>query len=256
MLKKDEELTKLLSNVNKNCIVFMHNPNNGDYDYTGIINICTKKGLSLFNCANKDLLLGMIENLKPMYIVLGENEDFDKEYVENLCSTYPNSYIFLLGKEKFSSEKDNCIFVDNMLSLCEKIRNHNKFVQSHMLDFENNSKLFYNYILLELDKLSFRAKLIGEKYLADLIYEFYFNSKVVKNKCGNAYLIISKRYDTNPIAIERLIRFAITKAFDHCQDKQKFYDISKKNRLPSTKELAGYVTNKLVYILGSDSVDY
>ena len=255
MLKR-EELSKMLNDVNKNCIVFLHNPQNGDCDFGEIIHICTKLGLCFFNCANKDLLPSMLENLKPMYIVLGASENLDKEYVETLCDNYPNSFVFLFENENFASEKNNCMNVDGMLSLCEKIRNHHKYIQSHMIDFENNSKLFYNYILLELDKLSFRAKLIGEKYLADLIYEFYFNSKIVKNKCGNAYEILSKRYDTNPIARERLIRFAITKAFAHSQDKQLFYDISKKDRLPSIKELAGYITNKLVYILGSNSADY
>ena len=101
-----------------------------------------------------------------------------------------------------------------------------------------------------MDKLSFRPKLIGVKYLTDLVYELYLNSDSTQNKCCKAYDMISSKYNISIPSIEKAIRFSILTAFARCENKQLFLTISKNNKTPTIKELANYLIDKLVYISG------
>lgn len=235
--------------LNRKAVVFYHS--SVDDKYTYITDICTKLGLSFFDCIKLDMVSYIMNSISPLYLIFDAKENFDKSFVEDFGKVYPHSYVLVINCKEIDFESKNCLVIENSETLFSKLNNHYKFFLNHMIDFESNSKLFYNYILLELDKLCFRSKLIGSKYLTDLIYELYLNSNVSKNKCCVAYEIIAKKYNINTSSIERAIRFAISKAYENCPNKQLFLDISKTDKLPSIKELANYIINKLIYILGN-----
>ena len=235
--------------INRKAVIFYHREVDDDYMY--ITDICTKLGLNFFDCNKLDMISYIMNSINPLYLIIDAKENFNHAFVEDFCKVYPNSYVLIINCIEINFESKNCLVIENIETLFSKLNNHYKFFLNHMMDFEGNSKLFYNYIILELDKLCFRSKLIGSKYLTDLIYELYLNSNVARNKCCVAYEIISKKYNINTASIERAIRFAISKAYENCPNKQLFLDISKTSKLPSIKEIANYIINKLIYILGS-----
>lgn len=235
--------------VNRNSVIYYHDKNNNGY--LRLMDICTKIGLSLFDCQKLDMLTYIMKNINPLYIIVDEKQNINRNILVDFCNTYPNSYVFLVNCDVIDLENENCFKLDSMESLFPKLNNHHKFYMNHMVDTENNNKLFYNYIILELDKLSFRPKLIGVRYLIDLVYELYKNPNTTKNRCCNVYSMISSKYNISISSIEKAIRFSIHTAYTRCQNKQLFLTISKNNKTPTIKELASYIIDKLVYIVGS-----
>ena len=239
--------------VNRSSVIYYHEESNDSYLY--LVDICTKIGLNLFDCQKLDMLSYIMKNINPLYVIVDNKNNIDVNILTDFCKVYPNSFIFVINGDLTELDIKNCFILDNINSLFSKLNNHHKFYINHMIDFENNNKLFYNYILLELDKLSFRPKLIGAKYLTELVYELYLNSDTTKNKCCNVYNIISSKYNISKPSIERAIRFSISKAYDRCQNKQLFLNISKTNKTPTIKEIANYIIDKLIYILGCGKFD-
>ena len=236
---------------NRNSVIYYHD--NDDNDYLKLMDICTKIGLSLFDCQKLDILTYIMKNINPLYIIVNRKQNINTGLLVDFCNIYPNSYVFLINCETDELAMSNCFKLNDMETLYSKLYTHHKYYINHMVDTKEEKKLFYNHLILELDKLSFRPKLIGVKYLTDLVYELYLNSDSTQNKCCKAYNMISSKYNISIPSIEKAIRFSILTAYARCQNKQLFLTISKNNKTPTIKELANYLIDKLVYIADEKS---
>ncbi len=56
--------------VNRNSVIYYHDKNNNGY--LRLMDICTKIGLSLFDCQKLDMLTYIMKNNKPVYIGVDE----------------------------------------------------------------------------------------------------------------------------------------------------------------------------------------
>lgn len=117
--------------------------------------------------------------------------------------------------------------------------------QPYLINLKKNEALCYELATKELNSLSFSPKLLGFKYLLDLISNLYINSSLSHGKCNLLYPIISIKYETEPCSIERSIRFCIENAFAKCHHKELFYAISQSDKIPTIKEFVNFLLDKI-----------
>lgn len=229
---------------NTNSIVYFHTQNTNHYD--SMCNICTNIGLNLFDCQKIDDLSYIINNFTPMYLVVDIDNSFDKHIVQELISHNIKPIMFIIDNFDIEIRNNNIFKVNNFDSLYNLIYNHHKFYCSHMLLPKIDLAQCYYILTQELDNLFFRQKLIGYKYFTELIYELYTSAPTSNYKCNEFYNEISKKYNTNSSCIERAIRYSIFNAYQNSTSKKSFLNISKTSKIPTIKEMANYILDKVM----------
>ena len=208
-------------------------------NYKKLGDFCTKTDMYFFECESIDQLMYILEGARSCFIVIDKDADINNEQLEEISRVKKVYYM----NEDYKALSKNIIVTGNVDKTIEKIKKDNIETQK---EIEQDKMLCYEVINYELDKLSFRAKLIGAKYLADLVYE-QFRSRIRTSKCVAIFPLLAQKYDTNTSSVERAIRFSILRAFENCEDKQLFYDISKTKKPPTVKEMATYLLNRVNY---------
>lgn len=219
-------------------------------DYNQILDICTKFELSLFKCSKLDELYYIMNKVNPIYIVFDTSKTLNQELFIDFSKNYPNSYIFIISND-CKLEAPNIFVVKDFEHLYNSISSFNKIKANEYIPYEEEKK-YYNFVMNELDKLSFRSKLLGAKYMTELICNFYTNSSISNFKCKNIYEKIASKHNTKTSSVERAIRFSILKAYMNCKNKQLYFDISKTTKIPSIKEIANYILDKMTFNLSSE----
>ena len=229
---------------NMNSIVYFHSLTNENYNY--MYNICTNIGVNLFDCQKIDHLDFIISNFKPMYLVIDIDNNFDKHIIIEILSKAKQPITFITDNFDVDIKSNNIFMFDSFETLHKLLYNHHKFYSSHMQIQKFDTKKCYSILIEELDKLSFRPKLIGYKYITELIFELYSTTPKSNYKCNNIYSDISKKYNTNSSCIERAIRYSILNAYQNSCIKQEFLKISTTLKVPSIKEIANYILDKII----------
>ncbi len=236
--------------MNQHSIVFYHSDNAFCKD---IYNICTNTKMHLFECQKIDVLAYIMEKIKPMYVVFDTSVNFNTNIFNDFERNNKSCYIYLIGKKYLNFCNEHVFVVDNYKMLENAIGNHFRCFSNQFFNFDITESKCYAIIHNALNTLCFKSKYIGFKYIGDLIYELYTNSSISNGKCNDTYNKLAKRYNTNSCNIEKSIRFCIQRAFENCQEKALFFNISKTSRIPSIKELANFILDKLYLSCISDT---
>ena len=208
-------------------------------NYTKISDFCKKTNMFFFECTSLDELMYILLGAESNFVIVDKDANVTHKQLEELADKKKFYYL----DTTYSGLKKNIMVVEDMEKTIDKIRNDN--IQT---EEEISEKKMYCYQVVneELDKLYFRGKHIVTKYLADMVYE-HFKSKVQNRKCAQTLVALAERFETTATGIERAIRFAIKRAFESCEDKQVFYNISKAHRAPTMKEMISYLLGKVIY---------
>ena len=228
--------------MNQNSVVFYHTEN---YNCKEIFDICTKLNLHIFECDKLDILAYIMDKISPLYVVFDSNINLNPNIIKDFAFHNKNSFIYLIGQRFLNLGNEHTFIVDNYKNLEIVLSNHYRCFSNHNIFNEQTQILCYKIVHNELNNLSFRPKLIGAKYMADLIYELYANSSISHGKCNSTYDKLALKYNTTSCSIEKSIRFCILRAYESCQNKNLFYDISKTKKAPSIKEVANYILDKI-----------
>ena len=228
--------------MNQNSVVFYHNKS---YDFKEVYDICTKLKLHIFECDKLDILAYIMDKISPLYVIFDKNVDLSQNIFKDFVFHNKKNLIYFIG-EKFMEYSCNHVFIANTYNELESvISNHYRCFSKSLCTEDKNQSLCYSIMHSELDNLSFRPKLIGVKYITDLIYELYTNSSISHGKCNDTYNKLAIKYNTTSCSIEKSIRFCILRAYETCQNKSLFYNISKTEKAPSIKEVANYILDKI-----------
>ena len=224
--------------MNRNFTALFHM--NNEKNYMKVCEICNKYELQLLTCMKYDALVFITNSIKPMYIII-DDDKMREDLINDFVGINNFSYIYIVGEKEYNITKDNVIHLNNYNELAELFENQ----------FKNNNYFSVDEIVLrqllskELDKLYFRTKLIGVKYLTELIINMIYLTPLSKLNCELFYDKLAEIYNTTNSSIERSIRFCISNAFMYCPKKELFYEISKTNKKPSIKEIAVYILDKI-----------
>ena len=223
--------------MNKNSTVLFHL--NNEINYVKVCEICNKYELQLLTCTKYDALVFITNSINPMYIII-DDTNMNEDLIYDFIAINKYSYIYIVGKNNYKITKNNVIHLNDYNELDDLLNNQ----------FKNNyisvDEIVLHKLLSEqLDKLFFRAKLIGVKYLTDLIINMFYLTPLSKLNCEVFYDKLAEKYKTTNSSIERSIRFCINNAFLVCPNKDLFYEISKTNKKPSIKEIAVYILDKI-----------
>ena len=232
--------------MNKNSIVYFYNNKSTNYDE--IYNICTKLGLFMFECQKIDMLSYIMNNINPQYVIFDKG-CISKNLIYDFAINNTKSIIYTL--EDVSVPLKNVFYITNCSKLEKIICNHHKCQSNYDNDDIKDEKLYYNLIHKELDLLCFKSKYIGAKYLSELIFELLKDNSISNGKCSNKYPKLAIKYNTNTNSIERAMRFSISKAYILNNNKEMFFDISKADKIPTVKEVANYILDKIIMQLNS-----
>lgn len=208
-------------------------------NFNKLKDFCTKMHMYFFDCTTLDELMYILLGSESSFIVVDKDVNATYQQLEDLADVKKFYYL----DTTYNGLKKNIIMFDSMDKAINRIRRDNL-----LSDEELEGKKMYCYVIVndELDSLFFRPKHIGTKYLTDIVYEHY-RTKVKNKKCVETYPIIATKYNTEPASVERAIRFAIKRAFESCEDKQLFYNISKCRKAPTVKEMIAYLLNKVIF---------
>lgn len=231
--------------LNKNSIVYFYDKKSNNCDK--LYDFCTKVNFYVFECQKIEILSYIMENVKPMFVIFDCNE-FTSSLIEDFSTSHPKCFIYVISSAVFSGNK-NIFTVEDLDRLIMVLSNHIKCYSNLNVLSYKDERLYYQLVHDELDKLSFRSKLLGAKYLTELIFELIVNSSISNGKCSNMYPKLALKYNTNINNIERAMRFSIYNAYSYCENKQLFFDISKTNKIPTVKEVANYILDKVLYEL-------
>ncbi len=235
--------------MNQNSVVYYHKEK---CNCKEIFDICTKLKLHIFECDKLDILAYIMEKISPMYVIFDGNVNLNQNILEDFATHNKNAFIYLLNKNFLSLGNNHTFIVENFKNLEIVLSNHYRCFSNHNIIDEQNQTLCYKIVHNELDNLSFRSKLIGSKYMADLIYELYANSSISHGKCNSTYDKLALKYNTSSYSIEKSIRFCILRAYQSCQNKNLFYNISKTKKAPSIKEVANFILDKIYLNLNNN----
>lgn len=230
-------------------IVYFHDDFSSDYNQ--VYDICTNVDANLFDCKSLDHLYYIINNFKPMYIILDAQNSINNALIDEIININSKCITFIITSKDIDVINSNIYIVNDFKILNKLILNHYKFYSRHMVLPKVDSKTCYSFLLNELNNLAFRPKLIGYKYIVELIYELYSCSPASNYKCNDLYNLISHKYNTNSACIERAIRFSILNAYKNCENKKIFLDISKTYKVPTIKEITNYILDKMILALTS-----
>ena len=214
-------------------------------NYYSILDFCTKYNLSFLECNTIDIMAYLARNIKPKFIIIN-SERMTKELINDFSYSNKQCIIYILNSNSIESINSNVYYLDDYKKLETLLLNHIKYYSNISQLSPNDEKICQELIHNELNRLSFRSKLIGVKYLSDIIQEIVTSESVYNGRCSNLYPKIALKYNTNLGSIERAIRFSIQKAYLSSQNKNLFYEISKCNKAPTVKELTNYMLDKIV----------
>ncbi len=220
-----------------NSVVYFYKEKNENF--YKLNDFCTKTNMYFFCCTTIDELMYILLNCDSSFIVVDKDANATHQQLEELSDVKKIYYL----DNTYCGLKKNIIIVEDIDKTINKIRRDNLQTDDEI----ENSKMFcYVLVNKELDKLFFKNKHIGTKYLTDIVYEHY-KSKIKNKKCVETFPIIANRYNSTSISVERAIRFAIKRAFESCENKQDFFNISKCKKSPTVKEMISYLLNKVIY---------
>lgn len=230
--------------MNNNSVAFFHISDTTNYNH--VCDICTKVNLHLFECQKLDILSYIMEKVCPKYVIIDAGDKLSKNICINIANKHKDCFVYIIGNEYLDISNNNIYIVENCKQLELIILNHHRCF-SNLIDISSeNEKQCYSCIIKELDKLYFRPKLIGAKYMTELIHELFTNSSISNIKCNALYQKIAYKYNAKVNSIERAIRFSINKAYQNCREKELFHNISKTDKIPTIKEIANYILDKII----------
>lgn len=228
------------------CLLFLYN---NFEDCNKLFNICTKLNLNVIFCNQIENINNIISSIKPLFVITDQT---NKIVLENIINSLPiETYVFSLSKNLISSN-DRFMYVNDLDILEKLIENRCINHENNLLQIKKHENNCYEQIIKELNILSFRSKLVGSKYLTELIYNFFISSNCSKLQCNTVFNEIATKYNIHPSCIERNIRFSILDAYSTSKNKQLFFDISKKMTIPSIKEIANYILDKLKFTVNNN----
>ncbi len=223
--------------MKNNSVIYFYNKK--DNDYSRLNDFCTKNNIHFFCCTTIDELMYLLLGNEMSFIVVSKDANVTHRQLEEIANVKKLYYF----DTTYNGLKKNIILVDDMEKTITKIINDNLQTKDEIEEKKLNCYLLVND---ELERLCFRHKHLGTKYLEDMVYEQYV-SKVKNKKCIETYPILAEKYDTTVTGVERSVRFAIRSAFNIAEDKQMFYSISKRQKSPTVKEMVTYLLNKVFF---------
>ncbi len=238
--------------MNNNSVVFFHMSDTNNYN--NVYDICTKVNLHLFDCQKLDILAYIMEKVCPRYIIIDTNGKISKNICLNIANKHKDCFVYIIDTDYLDISKNNIYIVENCKQLELIIANHYRCFSNIIELSSENERQCYSCIINELDKLYFRPKLIGAKYMTELIYELFTNSSISNIKCNAMYKKIGYKYNAKVNSIERAIRFSINKAYQNCKEKSLFHNISKTEKIPTIKEIANYILDKIILEINKTSI--
>ena len=237
--------------MNTHSVVYFYDKKN-DY-YNSISNFCTKINACFLECDNIKLMAYLIKNIKPMFVIF-DSKEITNELIEDFSQTNKKCIIYVLNKENTIDTNPNIYYLNNLQRLETLLYNDIRYYSNINQLSSKNEKICQELVYNELDKLSFRSKLIGVKYLSEIIQEILTSECVYNGRCSNLYPKIALKYNTNIGSIERAIRFSIQRAFENSINKNLFYEISKQSKAPTVKEITNYILDKVVLKLNKNQI--
>ena len=208
-------------------------------NFSRLSEFCTKNDMFFFSCTTLDELMYLLLSTKATFIVVDCDAKATHKDLEELADIKKFYYL----DTSYSGLKKNITVLSDMDSVISKIRLNNIQTDKEM---EDEKRFCYKVVNSELNKLYFRNKLAGTLYIVDMVYEGY-KTKIKNLRIGVLLSKVAEYYDSTSTKVERSIRFAIQSAYDSCEDKQLFFNISKSKKAPSVKELVAYLLDKVVY---------
>lgn len=237
--------------MNTHSVVYFYDKKN-DY-YNSISDFCTKINACFLECDNIKLMAYLIKNIKPMFVIF-DSKEITNELIEDFSQTNKKCIIYVLNKENTINTNPNIYYLNNLQRLETLLYNDIRYYSNINQLSSKNEKICQELVYNELDKLSFRSKLIGVKYLSEIIQEILTSKCVYNGRCSNLYPKIALKYNTNIGSIERAIRFSIQRAFENSINKNLFYEISKQSKAPTVKEITNYILDKVVLKLNKNQI--
>ena len=229
--------------MNINSLVYLYDQK--DEYFEKLKDFCTKVDICFLESTSMEILLYLAKNIKPKYIVLN-SKLMPSSLIYDFCQNNKECIVYTMGQIDFSGQTQNLYLVETFNDLQTLLESHIYYYNTTHLTDQKNEKIYYELVHNELDKLSFRQKLVGAKYLSELIYEILISQMVFNGKCSDMYPKIALKYNTSPASIERAMRFSIQQAYKLSSNKNLFYEISKCNKAPTVKELANYILDKVI----------
>ena len=223
-------------------------------NFYSISNFCTKINVCFLECNTIELMAYLVKNIKPMFVIFDSN-NITETLIEDFYNTNKKCIIYVLNKdESLTNNNPNIYYIDNIKKLETLLSNHIHYYSNIGTISNKEESLCKELIHNELDKLSFRSKLIGVKYLSEILQEILMSESIYNGRCSNMYPKIALKYNTNIGSIERSIRFCIQQTYITSQNKNLFHEISKQNKAPTVKELANYILDKVVLKLSKNQI--
>lgn len=228
---------KGIEKMNNHCILYYYDKKESIFEK--LQDFCKKQNLLFLECSNINIFTYLIKNISPMFVIIN-NKTLPKDFIIDFAKSNARSYIYTT---QFNFIEDKNIFTFNNCSILENhIINQIKYsISTNNLTANQINERIYK----ELNTLGFSSKLIGLKYIRDIILYLATNPFCQNGRFSKIYSYIALQYNTNPINIERDVRFSISQAYTNSKQKQLFFDISKKDRRPTIKEIACHLTDKI-----------
>ena len=229
--------------MNLDSIIYLYDEKNEYFDK--LQDFCTKVNICFFECQSMELMLYLVKNIKPKFIVVS-SKLMTHPILCDFCQTYSDCIVYVLNDEIMPISTSNLYFLNTFNDLQILLESHIQYYANTNTQNQKYEKMYYELVHNELDKLSFRQKLIGAKYISELIYEILTSTAIYNGKCSDLYPKLAIKYNTTTGSIERAMRFAIQQSYKISQNKNLFYEISKCNKAPTVKELTNYILDKVV----------
>ena len=223
---------------NCNSVIFFHNNNSQIlYDVT---TISQKLNLNMFECSTLSNLFETIKLLAPAFIII-ENKSLEQSKILKLAEANKNIFIFVLGE--FCTSLSNTICCKDLIDLESKLLNLCMRLDKNVNMAKDVSKC-YNFVTTELESLNFSIKHIGSHYVKEIIIQLYKSSSSLHCPLKDIYPYLSIKFNCNANTIERAIRFAISKAYCKCKEKDECHYIFGTH--PTVKQLTSYILDKFL----------
>lgn len=224
--------------ANCNSMIFFHNKTSQNlYD---IMTISQKLNLNTFECSTLSSLFETTKLLSPAFIII-ENQSFLNFDFDSFIESNKMAFIFILGEcdtyiPNTTFCRDTNELEKQLLNLCIRLDKN----PSNTKDISR----CYNFVTKELEILNFSIKHIGFHYVKELIIQLYKSSASLHCPLKDIYPYISIKFNCHSNTIERAIRFAISKAYYKCKQKDECHYIFDTH--PTVKQLTSYILDKFL----------
>lgn len=224
--------------ANCNSMIFFHNKTS--QNLYNIISISQRLNINTFECSSLSSLFETTKLLSPAFIII-ENQSLSDFEFYSFIESNQTAFVFILGE--FDTYIPNAIFCKDINDLEKQLMNLCIRLDKNSIDTKNISKC-YNFVTKELEILNFSIKHIGFHYVKEVIIQLYKSSASLHCPLKDIYPYVSIKFNCHSNTIERAIRFAISKAYYKCKEKDERHYIFGTH--PTVKQLTSYILDKFL----------